>query len=294
MEHLSERVGAADWHHTIDLGNGVVTPGNTRVERLIDQALDDINFRGKKVLDIGCWDGLWSFNAERRGAAEVYATDDVSQRPGGTETFELAHTALKSKAKYFPRVSVYDVCEKLDESTFDIVLFLGVHYHLKYPLLAFSRLRQVIRQGGLLVVSGQAVPDYHRSYADFYYRKSYRNDKSNWWIPTIACLREWCECSDFEIVRELPSSRPTLKSRYKMLLRRFVPQAVRGGHLIVARAVARKEMEDEFPDPELVPETAMARTGAKMTLRPHPAVLRVGNGHRRQPSRTAADTGASR
>jgi tRNA (mo5U34)-methyltransferase len=251
VENLREQVDALQWHHTIDLGNGITTPGTVRVERLIQQALEDISFAGKKVLDIGCWDGFWSFDAEKRGAAEVYATDDVSQRPGGAETFELAHQALKSTAKYFPHVSVYDLREKLDESAFDVVLCLGVHYHLKYPLLAFSRIRQVITQGGLLVVSGQAIPDYRRSYADFYYRKTYYHDKSNWWIPTIACLREWCECSHFEIVRELPHARPTLNSRYKMFLRRFAPQAVRGGHLIVARAIAGKETEGDFPDPEL-------------------------------------------
>src|SRR6266496_2065088 len=78
---LRERVHSLDWVHTIDLGQGLVTPGAWPPSPLIRKAFDSLDFVGKRVLDVGCWDGLWSFEAERRGAGEVYATDCVSQRP---------------------------------------------------------------------------------------------------------------------------------------------------------------------------------------------------------------------
>ena len=94
--------------HSIDLGDGFVTAGIWGENPFIATALNEIDFRGKKVLDIGCWDGKHSFLAESKGANEVYATDLVSQRDfAGQPTFHLARAALKSKVKYFPYLSVY-------------------------------------------------------------------------------------------------------------------------------------------------------------------------------------------
>jgi hypothetical protein len=69
------------WIHQIDLGGGFVTPGQWPPNPMIEKALADLDFRGKKVLDIGCWDGLYAFAAEQRGASEVYATDLLSSAP---------------------------------------------------------------------------------------------------------------------------------------------------------------------------------------------------------------------
>ena len=87
---LLERVQALTWVHSIDLGNGIVTPGMWGPPSpTIMRALDTIDFHGKKVLDIGCWDGLWSFEAEKRGATTIVATDLNTQRwpPDGHLTF---------------------------------------------------------------------------------------------------------------------------------------------------------------------------------------------------------------
>ena len=122
------------WWHSIDLGNGFVTPGAIPLPELLAnfaylQLPADLT--GKRVLDIGCWDGFYSFEAERRGA-EVVAVD--CWRPEG---FFLAHEALQSRAQ-FHELSVYELTrERL--GSFDIVLFLGVLYHLRHPLLALER-----------------------------------------------------------------------------------------------------------------------------------------------------------
>src|SRR3954470_4393817 len=156
-ESLLEQVNKCFWYHSIDLGNGIVTPGICGPpNREIMSIYDTLDFRGKKVLDIGCWDGLWSFEAEKRGATTVVATDLNTQRwpPDGHLTFMLAHEALASKAIYRPDVSVYDVPRTFPQRDFDVVFFCGMYYHLRDPLLALSRLRQAMKPGGVLAVEG--------------------------------------------------------------------------------------------------------------------------------------------
>jgi tRNA (mo5U34)-methyltransferase len=99
LERLRQAVSALTWVHSIDLGNRIITPGIWgKPQPLIMRAFDDIDFRGRKVLDVGCWDGLWSFEAEKRGAAEVWATDDISQRSySNQETFALGRLRKVTK-----------------------------------------------------------------------------------------------------------------------------------------------------------------------------------------------------
>ncbi len=201
-EELKKLVHQFNWVHSIDLGDGIVTPGEWGLGNpRIKQALDEIPLQGKKVLDIGCWDGLNTFLAEQRGASEVFATDLISQRSFPEQpTFQLAHAVLKSSAKYFPELSVYDV-EQLGVHDFDVVLFAGVYYHLKDPLRALTCLRRVMKDGGLILVEG-AVLRRRGCFARFYYKDPFRRDYSNWWVPTAECLRQWVSCSFFEIVKE--------------------------------------------------------------------------------------------
>jgi tRNA (mo5U34)-methyltransferase len=189
------------WVHQIDLGNGFVTPGQWPRHPQILKPFGELEFRGKKVLDVGCWDGLYAFEAEQRGASEVYATDLLSQRPFADHpTFAVARAALKSRVKYFPQTSVYDV-EQLGVRDFDIVLFSGVYYHLKDPLRALAMLRRVVKDGAQIFVEG-AVLNEPGCYVVFHYRTPYAKDYSNWWVPTAACLRQWVECSFFDVGSE--------------------------------------------------------------------------------------------
>jgi tRNA (mo5U34)-methyltransferase len=194
----------------------------------------DVEFDGKKVLDIGCWDGRFSFEAERRGAREVHATDLVSQRSFSEfPTIEVARAALRSQIVYHPELSVYDV-GSLGIDDFDVVIFAGVYYHLKDPLLAFSALRNVMREGGTILVEG-AISEQPGCYARFYYRLRYCGDNSNWWIPTAECLRQWVECSFFRIEQEYD--------------RWGAPHNPR--HALLASAVEQDDPLYEFPDERL-------------------------------------------
>jgi tRNA (mo5U34)-methyltransferase len=256
MTSVEDQVRALPWTHTIELGGGIVTPGRWPPSLLVRKALEGIDFRGKKVLDIGCWDGLWSFEAERRGAAKVYATDYVAHRPlRESETFSLAHRVLGSRARYEPNVSVYDM-ERLGVNDFDVVLFLGVYYHLKDPLLALARLRRVMRPGAILVVEGEVIDDDRARYARFYYHQRYRGDESNWWIPTIACLREWVECSCFEIDTLHNAVRDPLTGRKSEALKKLITRQIRprGGRsrcVLTARALCREDPNYSFLDEHL-------------------------------------------
>jgi tRNA (mo5U34)-methyltransferase len=253
---LQEEVHALQWVHSIDLGRGVVTPGAPR-SPIISRAFDAIDFRGKKVLDVGCWDGLWSFEAERRGASEVYATDCLTQRIFAEQpTFQLAHRALQSRAHYVPDLSVYQV-EQLGVLAFDIVLFCGVYYHLKHPLLALGRLRRVLKDGGLLVIEGEVLNRRDACHAEFFYRQTHRGDPSNWWVPTIPCLQQWVESSYFEIESEWNSTelcRPrTSVRRLTYALWKWLHRAQHrfARHLFIARAVRRRDPVYMYPDAEL-------------------------------------------
>ena len=83
-DEIRRRVGEVTWHHSIDLGQGIVTPGASNVEPLSDGELP--NFVGRSVLDIGAWDGFYSFRAEGSGASRVVAPSPavkVSTLPKG-------------------------------------------------------------------------------------------------------------------------------------------------------------------------------------------------------------------
>lgn len=261
---LIEEIARHQWLYSVDLGGGVVTPGRFGPPNpQIKEALGRFDFRGKQVLDVGCFEGQWSFEAERRGAATVLATDYLVGDPRAQPseqgikelpTFRLAHAILGSRVEYRPDVSVYDVT-RLGRRDFDIVLFCGVYYHLKHPVLALSRLRQVIRDGGTLIVEGPVIDGRRGSYARFFYRDVLADDRSNWWVPTLSCLLEWIECSYFEIEHV---SEPTLQevraigagdaSRRRWPLRRR-ERIVR--HTVVARAVTKKDPNYVLPDEDL-------------------------------------------
>lgn len=253
---LVERVGSFRWVHSIDLGEGLVTKGEWGPPSpIIQRAFDSLDFRDKKVLDIGCWDGLWSFEAERRGAREVQATDCVSQRWGkGAPTLLTAREILGSSIRYDPHVSVYDVPARFPERDFDIVLFMGVYYHLKDPLLALARIRQVLKTGGHLVVEGEVTEDSRNCHATFCYKDWHVGDPSNWWVPTTRCLREWVECSYFAVKTEhTPVPEPW--SPIGILRRARRTWRRQGGRVarmaLTAEAIERTDPGYHYPDPEL-------------------------------------------
>src|SRR5262245_46581936 len=143
---LQSRVDAIRWYHTIDLGGGVVTRGVDDSPLRLARAQLPEYLHGKTVLDIGAWDGFFSFECERRGAARVFAADHFSwhRTAWGTKTvFTLARETLGSRVEDID-IDVMDLAPER-VGTFDVVLFLGVLYHLRHPYLALERVASVAR-----------------------------------------------------------------------------------------------------------------------------------------------------
>ena len=182
VSDLRERVDGISWFHRIDLGQGIVTPGldNTPDK---EAQLELPSLQGKTVLDIGAWDGYFSFAAERLGASRVLATDSFvwsGATWGSKAGFDLARETLGSKVEE-RQIDVMDLSPEA-VGTFDVVFFLGVLYHLRHPLLALERVASVTRE--LLVLETAVDMTFtRRPAAAFYPTDELDGDDSNWWGP---------------------------------------------------------------------------------------------------------------
>ena len=198
---LEKRVAAHRWYHTIDLGNGIVTQGIDDTPVRLGQVQLPSSLRGKTVLDIGAWDGFFSFESERRGAARVVAADYYSWHGSGWGAkagFQLAREALGSKVEDVD-IDVMDIApERL--GTFDIVLFLGVLYHLRHPLLAIEKIAAVTREMLILETVVDLV-GLGRPAMAFYPGRELNADPTNWWGPNQEAVIGMLKYAGFEEVQ---------------------------------------------------------------------------------------------
>ncbi|RPH59713.1 MAG: DUF1698 domain-containing protein [Acidobacteria bacterium] len=201
LEALKREVAGITWWHTIDLGHGIVTPGQDPTPaRLPEIQLPD-DLSGLSVLDIGAWDGFFSFEAERRGARRVLATDSFCWGQGGWGTkagFELARRARRSNVEDFD-IDPLDLSpEKI--GTFDLVLCLGVLYHMRHPLLALERVASVTR-GRLILQTQVDLAGISRPAIAFYQGSELHNDPTNWCGPNPAAVMAMLRTVGFRDVR---------------------------------------------------------------------------------------------
>lgn len=167
---------------------------------------------GKTVLDIGCNAGFYSLEMKRRGAQRVVGIDS-------DETY-LAQARFAAEVSgldiEFRQLSVYDV-GALGEK-FDFVIFMGVLYHLRHPLLALDLIREHAARDLMLFQSMQrgsdrtyeTEPDYpfaekdifksHDFPAAYFIEKRYSHDPTNWWIPNRSCVEGMLRGAGFKIV----------------------------------------------------------------------------------------------
>ena len=208
MTDLRAEVERLPWYHVMELPGGVVTPGvDDPRDRLPLLKLPE-DMSGLSVLDVGAWDGFFSFECERRGADRVVAADwfawKEAQR-GSKESFELARKAFDSR--------VEDVEIRVEElspervGTFDLVLFAGVLYHVRDPMRALEAVASVTN-GHVLLETHVDLVLKRKPAAAFYPARELGGDHTNWWGPNPAAVRGMLEAAGFtDVVKIFPRSR---------------------------------------------------------------------------------------
>ena len=206
-----------EWFHNLDLGGVKTAPDHflgdypaVKWERFC-KALPQ-NLSGKTVLDVGCNGGFYSIKMKQRGASRVVGIDtDEKYLEQARFAAEVSRVDIE-----FHNLSVYRVAEL--QERFDLVLFMGVLYHLRHPLLALELLHEHV-VADLLVAqsllrgsseSADLPPDFHfweeetfenRNFPRMYFIENrFANDPTNWWIPNRACFEAMLRSAGFEIL----------------------------------------------------------------------------------------------
>jgi tRNA (mo5U34)-methyltransferase len=230
-EDLQTRADRIPWFHSIDLGHGVRTRGTPY--NITEEQFPD--FRGRTTLDIGAWDGKYSFLAERLGATRVVALDhyawgvdmvargrywtdchdagtlpdhskDLTEfwRPHlpGQAGFNFAKQALGSNVE--PVVADFMTTDLASLGSFDIVLYLGVLYHVKEPLTALERLRQVTNEVAVIETEALCVEGLEsRPVIEFFAGDDLGRDFGNWYVPSLRALDDLCKAAGFSEMRTI-------------------------------------------------------------------------------------------
>jgi len=216
-EALARRIGElGDWFHNINLFGVNTAPSHFLGDfpnikwKYISSAIPE-DLSGATVLDLGCNGGFYSIEMKRRGAARVVGID-VDDRYLSQARFAAKTLDLNIE---FEKRSVYDMASIPGQ--FDYVLFMGVFYHLRYPLFALDNIIKKVR-GKLLFQtmirgSEQATrweENYHFWNKDifknwdfpamYFIEHKYADDPTNWWIPNVAAAESMLRSSGLEIV----------------------------------------------------------------------------------------------
>jgi tRNA (mo5U34)-methyltransferase len=215
---IPQRIAAlGEWFHNIELRGHHTAPDHflgdypaVKWRRFADAVPADL--RGRTVLDIGCNGGFYSIAMKRRGADRVVGIDwDERYLAQARFAAEISEVDVE-----FKRLSVYDIATLRER--FDVVLFMGVLYHLRHPLLALDLLHEHVTRDLLVFQSmlrgSPDVPALKRDYlisetAIFdsaaypklhFVEHKYSGDQTNWWIPNRAAAEAMLRSAGYAIV----------------------------------------------------------------------------------------------
>ena len=183
---------------------------------------------GWSVLDLGAWHGFFSFECERRGADRVLAVDNFAWNTFGMDEFLSAHRRIGSKVEH-QRVDIHDL-DPAVIGQFDLVLMLGVFYHLRNPLAALERIRTVTKRR-LICETHVLLPFMHERYPLVPFFPGDENAEEGPYemcaMPTLEALRQMLRAAGFDDVDTVyrPSFRYWKKLKALMTNR---PQSGRG------------------------------------------------------------------
>jgi tRNA (mo5U34)-methyltransferase len=191
------------WYHRFEFPGGVTTPSQQQTP-LVLRSLEEIGFpqdaSGLRALDVGCCDGLYSFLLEKRGA-EVVSVDYRNVKQFG---FGIAQRIIGSTIE--PQVdTIYNITPE-KYGLFDIVLFLGVLYHLRHPILGLDRMRSMLKPGGRLFLETHMLDKQKEAktaekkampIAYFYKRDAWQGNYTNYFGPNQAAVDAWLDAAEF-------------------------------------------------------------------------------------------------
>ncbi|MFL5781596.1 MAG: class I SAM-dependent methyltransferase [Thermoleophilaceae bacterium] len=238
---LRDEVERIRWFHTIRLRDDLVTPGlEPDTPAKLEHLRLPADLSGRTVLDVGTWDGFFAFEAERRGAARVVATDHHAWNAAGwgDAGFRCAHHAFGSSVE----TQDVDVLDHTPErlGTFDVVFFLGVLYHMRHPLLALERMAAMTHDMLVLETHVESL-GVRRPLAAFYPGAELNDDDSNWWGPNLSAVEAMLRAAGFtRVERVFPTSRSDVLARGAYKAARALAGKVRRGEPTLPAAVARR------------------------------------------------------
>lgn len=183
------------WHQRFELAPGVETPGANPIAWLLERSCVPASLAGMTVLDIGTTNGAVAFECERRGADRVVAVDIFDDTLFG---FGALRELLGSDVEFL-RASVYELPDLLGER-FDLVVFWGVLYHLRHPLLGLDAVRRLARNLVTLETAVCNATDGDPGpLARFHRLDDLGKDGTNWWSPSVSALHDWVMSAGFRV-----------------------------------------------------------------------------------------------
>jgi tRNA (mo5U34)-methyltransferase len=210
-----------NWFHRIDLGEGVITPGDDNSPAKLRRLKLPENLSGKTFLDIGAWDGFFSFEAERRGAARVLATDSFvweGNVPGKSKEGFLAARALLNSAVEDMHIDPLDLSPD-SVGMWDVVLLAGVLYHLRHPWLLIERAASITKEL-LILETATDLKFMLRPAIAIYTRGELEGDQTNYCAPNITALNAMLTDRGFrrvEVVSKTGLAKSVLSAGRKLL-----------------------------------------------------------------------------
>jgi tRNA (mo5U34)-methyltransferase len=180
------------WYHRMELPGGITTDGISHTTRGLPRLQLPASFAGKSVLDIGAWDGFYSFEAARRGARRVLATDSFAwsgESWGSKDGFILARSLLGLENVVDDlTIDAMDISADRLGGRFDVVFFLGILYHLKDPIGALERAASVC--GDLLIMETETALNWlPHAAARIFPADELGQDPTNWFSFNHRALR---------------------------------------------------------------------------------------------------------
>ena len=220
IEELRREVNSLRWWHTIDLGHGIVTPGQGGSHERMEWMKMPADLSGKAVLDVGAFDGLFSFEAEKRGARKVVALDETAHR-----TLPLAKRILGSRVEPVTGDLRKITLDQLGGEPFDMIIFMGVLYHMHDPMNGLVKCWEWCKPGGLVILETDSAMNWTPIPSAKFVgtREGLKGNAPNWWLPNKACLRKMVEAAGFsrhEFIRAPADASP---SRWKRAAGRVLP-----------------------------------------------------------------------